>query len=281
MSKVCMVRLILFFLICVNCAQAQEHSFLFQAKSIKENNVFKVLEYDPEDSVGFFEKYPEGYYSKYDRNGRMNESNYYSYEYNDGWHVTYMIKNFYLYDSVDNQVAVVQIADELESPIQYMSVASFGTSDTIQFAYLKRGNKLIPEVIFDIKLKERKSSYWRDTVKVSKRHYFLQSLKDSTITMDIYYNKDRLKDSVIFRSPGSGSMGIYRSEKIITYSYYPNGIIKTIKEESYQITKTRVLSAIKEYYFLENELLDRLRSYYPKESPQWTERKFKYFLRKT
>lgn len=261
-----------------NWSLSQEHRSLFQSKTIKQNKVYKILEYNPEDSIRFFEKYPDGYYSKYDKIGRMTESNHYSpYESTGGWHPN-MFTNYYLYDSLDNQIAFVQIHHEMESPFRFLEISSFSESDTIKIARLKESYQLNSEFLFQEKIKTDKSQFWGDTLKISKRHFFLKGINDSTITMDIYFDKNGLKDSTVFRSTATGWIGKHQSEKITKYTYFKNGNVKTIIQNSYQIKNSRELYSITEYYFLENELLDRLRSYFTTNNT-WSESKFKYFIR--
>mgnify|MGYP001310940773 CR=1 FL=1 len=257
---------------------SQEHRSLFQSKTIKQNKVYKILEYNPEDSIRFFEKYPDGYYSKYDKLGRMTESNHYSsYESAGVWHPN-MFTNYYLYDSLDNQIAFVQIHDEMETPFRFLEVSSYSESDTIKIARLKESYQLNSAFLFEEKIKTEKSKFWEDTLKISKRHYFLKSITDSSITMDIYFDKKGKIDSTISRSPATGWIGKHISENITKYDYYQNGKVKSIIRNSYQIKNTRELYSITEYYFLENELLDRLRTYFAT-NKTWSESKFKYFYR--
>lgn len=257
---------------------SQEHSSLFQSKTISQNKVFKVLEYDPEDSIRFFDKFPDGYYSKYDKMGRMTESNHYSsYEDAGVWHPN-MFTNYYMYDSLDNQIAFVQIHHEMENPFRFLQVSSYNGSDTVRIARLKESWQLNSAFLFEEKIKIEKSKFWEDTLKISKRHYFLKSIADSTITMDIYFDKKGKIDSTIFKAPATGWIGKHVSEKITKYDYYQNGKVKSIIQNSYQIKNTRNLYSITEYYFLENELLDRLRTYFATNNT-WSESKFKYFFR--
>lgn len=274
-----MNRIITFILIFIcSWTLSQEHRSLFQSKTIMLNKVYKILEYNPEDSIRFFEKYPDGYYSKYDKLGRMTESNHYSsYESAGVWHPN-MFTNYYLYDSLDNQIAFVQIHHEMETPFRYLEVSSYSESDTIKIARLKESYQLNSAFLFEEKIKTDKSKFWEDTLKISKRHYFLKSITDSSITMDIYLDKKGKIDSTIFKAPASGWIGKHISEKITKYDYYQNGKVKSIIQNSFQITNTRELYSITEYYFLENNLLDMLKSYYSINN-EWTVRKYKYFFR--
>ncbi len=274
-----MNRIIIFLLVFIcNSSLSQEHRSLFQSSTLKANKVFKILEYNSNDSIHFFEKFPEGYYSKYDKLGRMTESNAYSPYLSDGvWHPN-MFTNYYLYDSLDHQISFIQIHHEMEAPFRYLEISSYNHSDTVNIARLKESNQQNSEFIFEEKLNTAKPQFWSDTLKISKRHYFVKSLNDSTITLDIYFDKKGKKDSTLFRAPVIGNVGQYISEKTTKYSYYQNGKIHSIVESSYQINKSRELYWITEYYFLENELLDKLRTNVA-QTNEWTESKFIYFFR--
>lgn len=274
-----MKRIIIIILVFIcNWSLSQEHRSLFKSQTIEQNKVYKILEYNPEDSIHFFEKYPDGYYSKYDRLGRMTESNGYSSYQSDGvWHPN-MFTNYYLYDSLDNQISFVQIHHEMETPFRYLEVSLFSEPDTIKIVRLKESYQINSEFIFEERIKTDKSKFWADTLKISKRHFLLKSLTDSTITMDIYFDKKGFRDSTIFRAPATGWIGKHVSEKITKYTYYQNGTVKSIIENSYQIKNSRELYSITEYYFLENDLLDILKSYYSINN-EWTVRKYKYFFR--
>lgn len=258
----------------------QEHSSLFQSETIKKNKVYKILEYSPLDSVRFFEQYPEGNYSKFDQLGRMTQSNYYSpFEIEGVWHPN-MYKNYYLYDSLDHQIGFVQIHDEMESPFRFLEVRSYNlTTDTIKIAQLAESYQRNSQFIFKTEQQISKPPYFGDTLQISKMHNHLKSLTDSSVTMDIYLNKSGFKDSTIFKSIGTGQNGNYKSETISIYTYYKNGNVKTIIQKRYHIKNSRELYSIEEYHFLENDLLDVIKSYY-NINKEWKLKKFKYFFRK-
>lgn len=274
-----MFRIIFTFLIFTSkLCFSQEHRTLFQSEAIKQNKVFKVLEYNPEDSLSFFEQYPEGYYSKFDKLGRITESNNYSpYESEGVWKPS-MFKNYYLYDSLDNQIAFIQIHDEMECPFRFLEVSSFNESDTINLAWLKVSYQINSEFIFETKQKPKKLNFWGDTLKITKRHFCLTALNDSSMTMDIYYDKNGLKDSTIFKSIGSGLNGTFKTETITSYDYYKNGNLRTVVVKRFNLKNGSELYSIQEYYFLENELLDKIRTYYTI-NKMWDVRQFKYFTR--
>lgn len=271
-------KLIIILIFTVNWCFSQEHITLFQSKSISQNKVFKVLEYDPEDSIRYFEQYPEGIYSKYDKLGRITESNHYSSYESGGIRHSNMFKNYYMYDSLDNQIAFVQIHDEMENPFRFMQVRAFNETDTIQIARLNESHQLNSEFLFETKQKVAKTFFWGDTIKISKRHHTLKSPNDSTISMDIYYNNNGTKDSIITKSVGSELSRKFKTETVTTYGYFQNGNIKSVTINKYHYKKSRETYMIEEYYFLENGLLDKIRTYF-EINKEWKVSKFKYFIR--
>lgn len=273
-----MYRIITIILIIIcNWSLSQEHSSLFQSKTIKQNRVYKVLEYNPKDSINYFQKYPSGYYSKYDRRGRMTEENHYSPYENDGVWYPNMFTNYYLYDSLDNQISFAQIHHEMETPLAMLYVSSYNESDTIKVARIKDLFQENSEILFE-EIKKQKSQFWGDTIKISKNHFFMENLNDSTTTMDFYFNNKGVLDSTIFKSPSTGWSGKHISENITKYDYYENGEVRFMSKKNYKIQDSRELSSITEYYFLENGLFEKLRSYYSLHK-EWNVRKFKYFYR--
>ncbi|MCC7452611.1 MAG: hypothetical protein IT222_00480 [Crocinitomix sp.] len=257
----------------------QEHSTLFQSETILKNNVFKVLEYNPTDSIRFFEDYPSGYYSKFDKLGRIIESNHYSpFEINGIWQAN-MFKNYYLYDSLNNQIGIVQINDQMEQPIRLLEVKSFDKlTDSIKIARLSESFQTNSNFVFENIQKIEQIPFWGDTLKISKTHELVKSIKDSTISMHIFYNENGLKDSTIFRSTITGLNGKFNAETVTKYTYYKNENIHTIVQINYQLNNTRKIYAIYEYVYLENELLDLVMSFYSHNNVTRIS-KFKYFFR--
>lgn len=261
-----------------NWSFSQDHGSLFEAKTIKQNSVNKIVHYNPEDSIDFFEKYPEGFYSKYDKFGRLIESNgYSSFESAGVWYAN-MFTNYYLYDSLDNRTAFVQIDHGSEIPFRFLTLSSFSNSDTIKTARLKDSYQVNSTIVFEEKPKEVNTQFWHDTIKISKKHLYLRAISDSTITIDIYLNERDLKDSTVLKSIGRGMEGEYKSEISTNYDYFENGNVKTIRVERFRIKKSRELISIAEYYYFENELLDKIRTYYTL-NDTWNVNKFKYFKR--
>ena len=105
---------------------SQEHSSLFESKRIIENSVYKVVEYDPTDSMTYFSIYPNGYYSIYDEYGRMVESNHYAPYLLDSTWMPGEFKNYYLYDSEDNRIGFIQLHENMASPFRFINLKSIG-----------------------------------------------------------------------------------------------------------------------------------------------------------
>jgi hypothetical protein len=269
-----------FSLLSLNYSFGQEHQYLNQSGIIKRNNVYKMLEYNPEDSLKYFESYPIGTYSKYDKLGRMTMSNHYSPYYSDSvWHPN-MCTNYYLYDSLSNKVGFAQIHEEMESPFRFFEINSFEVGeDSIKTARLSESWQMNSEFIFSTESKMKNEPFFGDTISLSKRHKQLYSLRDSSIFKDIYLNNKGKADSTIFHSTCSGQIGEYPCETIIYYKYYRNGEIKSGIEEHYTSKQKRELYSIEKYNFLENGLLDNMSTYYAVTN-NTTLSKFKYFMRK-
>ena len=176
------------------------------------------------------------------------------------------------------ELLLFKLITEAKIHFAFLEVSSFCDSDTVKTARLKASYQVNSTILFEEKTQEVKTLFWRDTIKISKNHFYQQAISDSTITMDIYLNKQGLTDSMILKSTGRGMEGEYKSETSTVYEYFESGTVKTIRVERYRIKKSRELSSIEEYYYLENELLDKIRTYYTLNNT-WNVNKFKYFKR--
>lgn len=185
-------------IITLNYSFGQEHQYLNTSEVIKRNNVYKMLEYNPEDSLKYFETYPSGYYSKYDKLGRITESNHYSsYEKDSVWYPNMFI-NYYLYDSLNNRIGFAQIHEEMESPFRFFEIKSFDNGkDSVMTARLLDSWQMNSEFVFSTESIKKKEQFFGDTISISKRHKRLISVKDSLIFMDIYLNHKGKTDSTI------------------------------------------------------------------------------------
>lgn len=262
----------------------QEHSSLFQPEVMKKNRVLKVLEYHPEDSLAFFKKYPEGYYSKYNKEGRMIESNHYSsYEHEGIWYPNMFI-NYYVYDSLGEQIAFISKFEDGDQPFRYINVTlPRKTGDSVDIVSLKDQYK--PGFRMLTESTNEKEPFFRDTIDLGKRHKRLISVEDSTIYMDLYFNKQGLKDSMIFYGNGYTHTGRkstpYTSRNTMHYSYFKDGTLKSVVKRTYNTTNgiTKLYSGEK-YFFLENGLLDQMGNYFGDTENKLVYSKFIYTFRK-
>jgi len=267
---------------------SQEHSSLFQPETMKKNRVLKVLEYHPEDSVEFFKKFPEGYYSKYDRSGRMVESNSYSsYESKEGIWVPNIFRNYYIYDSLGKNIAFISKYDDGDQPFRSINITSAHKSgDSMDLATLTREYK--PDFRFTTEPIKEKTAFFGDTIEIGKRHKRLIAIEDSAMYMDLYFNKQGWKDSMVFYGKGythTGRKNIPHTNRSVThYSYFKDGTLKSAVKRNSQTTNGLTKLDYEEVYsLLENGLLDTLKrtTYYDLDKgPITTFSKFMYTFRK-
>ena len=262
---------------------SQEHSYLFQTETIKKNRIRKVLEYHPDDSLHFFEQFPEGYYSKYDRSGRMIESCHYSpYEHN-GIYFSNLFVNYYIYDSLGKQIGFISKYDNENSEQPFRSItltSSNKIGDSVTMVSLTREYK--PSFDFTRELVKEKEPYFGDTIAIGKRHKRFISNEDSLISKDLYFNKQGLKDSMIFCGNGytynDGKKIPHTTRNVTHYSYFKDGTLKSAVKKNFQTTNgVTKLDSEEVYRFLENGLLDTLKntSYWNNE-PTINFSKFRY-----
>ncbi|MGV6861355.1 MAG: hypothetical protein ACWA41_06260 [Putridiphycobacter sp.] len=259
---------------------SQEHSSLFEKKCILENKVYKVVEYDPTDSLMYFNKYPNGYYSIYDKYGRMVESNHYSpYEIDSLW-IPGEFKNYYLYDSLDNKIGFIQIHENMDAPFRFIELKSFDKENNkVKIASLETSWKVNSNFHFkEIELKEEKQ-YITDTVVLNPFHKQVYFNRDTINYLDLFINKDKLIDSTIYHGTCSGWIGKHDCETKIIYEYYTNGVIKKKTELHFQLLQNRKLYSQHEYFYLKTGLLDKITSYYTVNERKGIS-KFKYYYRK-
>lgn len=265
---------------------SQEHSTLFQAETMKKNRVLKVLEYNPDDSIHFFQQFPEGYYSRYDKSGRMIESNHYaSYEEHGVWHPE-MFTNYYMHDSSGRQIGFISIYEDSDQPFRYIDITSpRKTSDSVDVVHLTDQYK--PGFRFITEPANGKKAFYGDTLVLGKRHKRLVSIEDSSIYMDFYYTKLGLMDSTVFHGKGYQHIGRenipYTTRNVTHYLYFQKNVAERIIKENYRFINGVKESDYKEEYFVfENGLIDQIiRSrFYPNQKPNIHVSKFTYTFRK-
>ncbi len=262
---------------------SQEHSHLFQPEVMKKNKVVKVLEYHPEDSLTFFKKYPEGFYSKYDKEGRIIESNNYSsYETKEGMWIPNMFRNYYIYDTLGKRIAFISKYEDsaYDQPFRYIDITSPRINgDSMDMVTLTREYK--PEFRFTTEPVNQKKAFFGDTIVIGKRHKRLIAIQDSSIYTDFYFNKQKLIDSVVFHGSGYGQNGMYSTQSIYLYTYFKNGEIEKIFQKKYhRVNGSMKLYSVENYFFLENGLPDMITLYFSDAENKGTTSKFRYTFRK-
>lgn len=240
----------------------QEHKSLFERDCILANNVYKVVEYDPIDSIGFFERCPNGYYSYFDIYGRIVEANHYSGFVSEGVWIPGEFVNYYLYDSLDNQIGFIQIHQDMLSPFRFIELKSFDLEENlVKTVSLESMWEVNSNFIFDEKeIKQEKSDH--DTVVFNPYHKRIYYNGDTTTYQELYLNKNGQIDSTVFYNICSGSIGKFECETRTVYEYFSNGGIKRISEQHYQILEDRKLLFQLEYFYLQNGLIDQIKSFH-------------------
>jgi hypothetical protein len=249
---------------------------LFDKSLIAKNKVWKILEYDPTDSVEYFKKYPSGYYSKYDKYGRIIFENAYA-PYGSGkeWTPNEFL-NYYLYDSLDNQVGFIQINNNYYYPISSISLQSYDTAaNKVRTVSLKEGNQINSKLEFKEKDIPEKKIFFYDTVQINKILKRIYLTSDSSSRFDLFYNKNKLIDSTIYYAKCHGQSVEFDCHTVISYEYYKNSGQKRIEKEI-QYNRKKLYSITVTYYY-ENGLIDKMQSHYTVNNST-CERKFKYYF---
>ncbi len=257
----------------------QEHSSLFERDIIKENKVYKILEYNPVDSLNYFKKYPNGIYSNYDIYGRIVESNHYSpFEIDNKW-ISGEFRNHYLYDSLDNKIGFIQIHDNMASPFKFIELKSIDKENNkVKTVSLESSWKLNSNFIFDEKNLKEEKQIRTDTIVLNDFHKQIYFEGDSINYLDLYINENKLVDSTIYHSSCFGWIGKHDCETKVMYEYFANGAIKRKTEQHFEILEDKKLYSQYDYVYSQNGLLDCMTSYY-KGNERKEMSKFKYYYR--
>ncbi|UKN02748.1 hypothetical protein K6119_04365 [Paracrocinitomix mangrovi] len=271
---------ILILLLSFNTLFSQEHSYLFEKSVIKENRVYKIVEYDPEDSVKFFEQYLNGYYSLYDTFGRMVESNFYVPNYLDTAWIPFETKNYFMYDSLDNKIGFIQM-DQFPSPsFRKIELKSYGyNSDSVKKVALESPWETHSNFIFtEYSLNEEQKHMATDTFKINDYHKSVSYFNDSTRFADIFYNQYGLIDSIIRHDICIGAPGRHICQTRIVNTYDSKGNLVKRVVQLYQLIREKKLYSEIEYYYLQSGLLDYITTYFTSTQEKQTS-KFKYYYR--
>jgi hypothetical protein len=258
---------------------SQEHSILFEQNIILKNKIYKVLEYDPIDSLEYFNKYPNGFYSIYDKFGRVTRSNHYSPFETDNIWISGEFKNYYLYDSLDNKVGFIQIHEDFDSPFRFIDLKSFDyENNKVKRASLESSWEVTSNIVFvENEIKKEKQTHI-DTVVLNNFHKQIFYNGDSVNYLDLYLNNDQLIDSTVYHGTCYGSIGKHDCETKVIYDYYSNGVVKKKIEQHFQLLKEWKLYSEYEYFYYQNGLLDQITKYYSGNERKIIS-KFKYYYR--
>lgn len=214
----------------------------FDKKSIKENHLFKSIEYDFEDSIQFFKKFPNGNYTIFNYKGEIIEKNFYTsrIDENDSIISSWETKKIFIYNPKGEKTTIVMTPNVND---YHISTAYFEYTDTIE-------NKLITHDLTtgDIKKKEKQNkknfSEKIETEKYSKEITFENIDKKDTVSIKTTYFSFKLKDSIVEFYPQT-------SLKIIEKFRYSEN--KKTFYEKYLIYNDQILNSV-ELKYASNQL---------------------------
>lgn len=209
---------------------SQEHKHLQKSEVIARNKVYSIYQYDGLDSLGFIEKFPNAYYSKYNEEGSIIEdNNYLSFiDKNNNW-IAEEYKNYYMYDTTGNQIAFIQMSLNSDEPFRIISVNSYNQNPGKHLNAYLNGEDEFTFSENDITDKR----YFGDTLQIGKFRKRTYSINDSTIYNDIFYNKKEKIDSIVFYSISIGKSTQSESASSLIYHYDKNGSINKITRKHY------------------------------------------------
>lgn len=251
--------ILLVFLTVVGISHCQEHKYLFDKEIIERNKVSKVLEYSLNDSVGFFNDYPNGFYSKFDKYGRLIESNHYSGP-ADSNLPSLEFRNYYLYDSLNNQVGFIQLHDGWENPFRFIELKSFNPDDSlVQKASLSSGFVVNSSIEFVEESLNDKDYSENDTLDISKYHKRIYFKEDSSFYMDFHYNEANQIDSTVVMTMSYRNGELKYPTSIITIiEYFDNGYVKTKTKRHFNLEEEKKLTSESKFIYFESGLLDKI-----------------------
>jgi len=242
---------------------AQEHQFLNKRETIVENGVYKMIQYDALDSLTFMDEFSNGYYSIYNEEGEKVKSNSYrSHIDKNGAAIHEEYINYYIYDSLGEQIGMIQMFPELDEPFNIISLKSISEDrKTVRIASLESdfdGD----EFIFKEYPYSRPIKGIGDTINIDGSHYRAYGVLDSALYLDLFYAENGSIDSTIFHSKCNGTIrGMKCSTKTI-FSYSSNGAILG-KFITYRTSTSEVNPYLtKEVRYMENGLIDSIETNY-------------------
>lgn len=250
MKKILTLLLIVFF---KNLSFTQERYFSYIIDStIQSNKLYKCIIYDKNDSIIFFKKYPNGFYHKYNRNGKCVESN--GYLDNTIIKKDYEIINYSIYDNNNTFVSRVTIDSMLNPPV-HLTVEILDSTKSILNNYNIYPNNFISQWTSNL------NQIRTDTLIQNEKIFSIRYINDSDTSYFYKYSTGNKIDSTIF----IGS--IYREGK---------------KNNTHDITKTfwkylnSSISQIDDLHYNDSLLIDKTSTiYYTNNLPKEV-RKFFY-----
>jgi hypothetical protein len=202
-----------------------------------ESHFFKSIEYDYEDSIQFFKKCPNGYYTIFNYKGDIIEKNYYTLiiDAKDSLISSHETKKLFLYNPKGEKTTIVFNPNLNE---YHISTAYFEYTDTLE-------NKQVTHNLTtgDIKkkkiIKKKEISEKIKTEKFSKEITYENIDKKDTISIKTTYFTFNLKDSIIEFYPQT-------SLKIIEKFRYSENNIAFY--EKYIINNNQILNSVELKY---------------------------------
>jgi hypothetical protein len=245
---------------------------------IKKNKIYKCLEYDFQDSVSFFKKYKNGYYTIFDTQGRKVEENAYSslnlealsseivsefqviYSYDKlgrryMWHWYQESSNPKInrtriekYDSIGRNIGYCE-----HSPNYGERCETYNNGSNVLDSITVKSNSLTQKIFLT---------------------FYDLSRKDTIYKNFYFYNKEQLDSNVLIHFENGKLL-----EKLTTKYYYIEGALhktELVRLYKNQITETNFT------YYLKNGLLDRIETirYYfsPKRSETRVDKDYRKFV---
>lgn len=247
----------------ITYGQSKNISIIDQ-KVIEKNKVYKCLEYDFQDSIGFFKTYINGLYTIFDSHGRKIEENTYS----SG--ITNEIKVIYSYDKYGRLYMWHWYQENAIPKITRTRIEKYDTTGK-NIGYCEYGpdtNELCDTYnnktnITDTIIKELKSS------RIKMILTFYDTTKKDTIYRNSYFYSKGHLDSTILVHFEKGK----RLEKLSTKYYYQDGILKRTEFTRHYEGHTTETNAI---HYLKCGLPDKIETinyYEPK-----IEKKYRKFI---
>ena len=242
---------------------AQEHQFLNKPETIAKNDVYKMIQYDALDSLSFMEEFSNGYYSIYDEVGLKIKSNEYRSHINKGGttiHEEYI--NYYIYNSLNEQIGLIQMFPNSGEPFNIISLKSISLEEnSVQTATLESSIEGDSIVFKEYDYSPIRKAFG-DTVEISELHSRAYHILDSAMHLDIFYSENGSIDSTEHHTKCNGQLRSMKCTTKTVFSYFSNGTILS-KHLEYRSSTSKVNPyLLKEIRYKENGLIDSVKTSY-------------------